>query len=48
MVGWIDEDVGKVGNEDDWEGCWYDCKIIFDDGIIVVCIIYYYGSVWGK
>jgi hypothetical protein len=48
VAGWIDEDAGKVGNEDDWEGCRYDRKIIFDDGTTVVCTTYHHGSAWGK
>lgn len=48
VAGWIDEDAGKVGNEDDWEGCRYNRKIIFDDGTSVTCTTYHHGSAWGS
>lgn len=47
VAGWIDEDDGKVGNEDDWEGCRYNRKIIFDDGSSVMCKTYHYSNAWG-
>lgn len=48
VAGWIDEADGKVGNEDDWEGCRYNRKIIFDDGTSVTCTSYQYSSAWGE
>ncbi|MBR9834776.1 MAG: hypothetical protein GYB42_06215 [Alphaproteobacteria bacterium] len=48
VSGWIDEDDGKVGNEDDWEGCRYKRRIIFDDGTSLVCSSYRYSSAWGE
>ena len=47
VAGWVDESAGKVGNADDWEGCRYDRKIIFDDGTSVECTTYHHSSAWG-
>lgn len=47
VAGWVDEAAGKVGNEDDWEGCRYDRTIIFSDGTSVECVSYHHSSAWG-
>lgn len=47
VAGWVDEAAGKVGNEDDWEGCRYNRTIIFDDGTSVECTTYHHSSAWG-
>jgi len=47
VAGWVDEAAGKVGNEDDWEGCRYNRTIIFDDGTSMECVSYHHSSAWG-
>lgn len=47
VAGWIDESAGKVGNEDDWEGCRYNRTIIFSDATSVECTTYHHSSAWG-
>ena len=47
VAGWIDESAGKVGNEDDWEGCRYNRTIIFSDATSVECVSYHHSSAWG-
>jgi len=47
VAGWIDEAAGKVGNEDDWEGCRYNRTIIFSDATSVECVSYHHSSAWG-
>lgn len=48
VAGWVDEAAGKVGNEDDWEGCRYNRKIIFSDGTTVKCTSHHNSSAWGQ
>ncbi len=47
VAGWIDEAAGKVGNEDDWEGCRYNRTIIFSDATTVECVSYHHSNAWG-
>lgn len=47
VAGWIDESAGKVGSEDDWEGCRYNRTIIFSDATTVECETYHHSSAWG-
>lgn len=48
VAGWVDEAAGKVGSEDDWEGCRYNRKIIFSDGTSVKCTSHHNSSAWGR
>jgi len=48
IAGWVDEDAGEVGNADDWEGCRYGRKIIFEDGTNIICNDYAHSSAWGE
>ena len=47
VAGWIDEAAGKVGYEDDWEGCRHNRTIIFSDATSVECVSYHHSSAWG-
>jgi hypothetical protein len=48
VSGWVDRDDGAVGDEDDWEGCDYGRKVIFDDGDHLICKEHTYDNAYGE